>query len=111
MLLKFFHAEAVAIISSLKYKNFRLVNFISQNFQQCENLFLENIRNTKDAVLWLWKLHNSVNIRLKGNRHPGLDRFTFKTAHSEKLYIPVVRGFIIKVKNQKIQKFQNSNIQ
>ena len=79
MWLKYFHVEAAAIISNLKYKNSQsvLVGVLRLNVPfllRTRTVISENIRNTKDAVMWLWKLHNSVNIRLKGNWFPVLMR-------------------------------------
>ena len=55
----------------------------SDNFRREVNEFkIEKIENTKDAVLWLWSLHNSVNMRLKGDssEDPEVPKFKYPTS-------------------------------
>ena len=55
----------------------------SENFsREITEFKIEKIKNTKDAVLWLWSLHNSVNERLKGesSEDPEVPKFKYPTS-------------------------------
>ena len=50
--------------------------------QEITEFKIEKIESTKDAVMWLWSLHNSVNMRLKGDasEDPDVPKFKYPTS-------------------------------
>ena len=55
----------------------------SEHFKnEIEQFRISEIKTTKDGILWLWKLHNSVNLRLKGDKSedPQVPKFNYPTS-------------------------------